>query len=160
MHHPSKDFEPVQGEPGECGPIPCWHQPQQPTVGPQHSLPDLKSKWTTLKMAQKKGQLEVTPVPFLNPDPVAHLVGCSNEASVIVIEQETTALIDSGTQLSSVSSQFCEELALQIQPLGWLLELEVTGGAAIPYLGFMEVNLQIPGIVNYNEDVLLLSSQP
>ena len=30
------------------------------------------------------------------------------------------------------------------------------GGAAIPYLRFVEVNLQIMGIRNYNEDVLLL----
>ena len=83
-------------------------------------------------------------------------MGHSNEALVIIDGQETTALIDSGAQVSSVSSQFCEELALQIQPLGWLLELEGTGGSAIPYLGFMEVKLQIPGITNYNENVLLL----
>ena len=83
-------------------------------------------------------------------------MGCSNKAPVIVDRQETTALIDLGPQVSSVSPQFCEELALQIQPLGQLLELEGTGGAAIPYLGFMEVNLHIPGITNYNEDVLLL----
>ena len=70
--------------------------------------------------------------------------------------QEVTALIDSGTQVSSISAQFCKELTLQIQPLGWLLELEGTGGAAIPYLRFVEVNLQIPGIRNYNEDVLVL----
>ena len=50
----------------------------------------------------------------------------------------------------------CKDLALPIQPLGQLLELEGTGGAAIPYLGFVEVNLKIPGIRNYNEDVLLL----
>ena len=30
------------------------------------------------------------------------------------------------------------------------------GGAAIPYLRYVEVNLQIPGIKSYNEDVLLL----
>ena len=75
---------------------------------------------------------------------------------MIVDGQETTTLIDLGAQVSSVSSKFCKELALQIQPLGQLLELEGTGGAAIPYLGFMEVNPQIPGITNYNEDVLLL----
>ena len=67
-----------------------------------------------------------------------------------------TALIDSGAQVSSIGSQFCEELTLNIQPLGRLLELEGTGGSAIPYLRFMEVNLQILGIKNYNEDVLLL----
>ena len=70
--------------------------------------------------------------------------------------QEVTALIDSGAQVLSKSDQFCKELSLQIQPLGWLLELEGMGGAAIPYLGFVEVYLQIPRIKNYNEDVLLL----
>ena len=40
--------------------------------------------------------------------------------------------------------------------MGQLLELEGTGGAAIPYLAFVEVNLQILGIRNYNMDVLLL----
>ena len=98
----------------------------------------------------------MTPVPFLNPDPIAHLMGCSNEAPVLIDRQETITLIDSGAQVSSVSSQFCEELALEIQSLGQLLELEQTGGSAIPCLGFMEVNLKIPGIQHYNEDVLLL----
>ena len=64
-------------------------------------------------------------------------------------------LIDSSAQVSSVNSQFCEELVLGIQPLDQLLELEGTGDTAIPYLGFMEVNLQIPGI-QHNEDLFLL----
>ena len=67
-----------------------------------------------------------------------------------------TTLIDSGPHVSSISSQFWEELTLQIQPLGRLLELEGTEDSTIPYLGFVEVYLQIPGIKNYNEDVLLL----
>ena len=96
------------------------------------------------------------PIPFLNPDPIAHLIGHSNEAPVIIDGQEVTALIDLGAHIFSISAQFCEELTLQIQPLGQLLELEGTGGAAIPYLRFVEVNLQILGIKSYNEDVLLL----
>ena len=67
-----------------------------------------------------------------------------------------TALIDFGAQVSSISSQFCRDLALQIQPLGQLLELEGAGDSIILYLRFVEVNLQILGIKNYNEDVLLL----
>ena len=96
------------------------------------------------------------PVPFLSPDPIAHLVGHSNEVPVIVDGQEMTALIDVGAQVSSISSQFCGDLALHIHPLGQLLELEGTGDSAIPYLRFVEVNFQLPGIKNYNEDVLLL----
>ena len=69
---------------------------------------------------------------------------------------EVTALIDSGCQVSSIRTQCCKDLALPIQPLGQLLELEGTGGAAISYLGFVEVNLQIPWTINYDKDVLLL----
>ena len=67
------------------------------------------------------------------------------------------ALVDLGAQVSNISTQLCEELGLEIQPLDQLLELEGTGGAAIPYLGFVEVNLQILGIRSYNKDVLLLA---
>ena len=56
-----------------------------------------------------------------------HLVGHSSEVPVIVDGQETTTLIDLGAQVSSVSAKFCEDLMLQIKPLGWFLELEGTG---------------------------------
>ena len=55
-------------------------------------------------------------------NPIAHLVGHSNEAPVIVDGQKMAALIDLGAQVSSIRSQFCKDLALQIQPLGQLLE--------------------------------------
>ena len=67
-----------------------------------------------------------------------------------------TALIDLDAQVSSISPGFCEPLTLEAHPHGQLLELEGTGGSAILYLGCIEVNLQIPGIKGYNEDVLLL----
>ena len=53
--------------------------------------------------------------------------------------------------------QLCEDLDLEIQCLGQLLELEGTWGAAIPYPRFVEVNLQILWIRGYNGDVLLLA---
>ena len=68
---PSQNFKPVWWKWRECGPTP-QHQPQQPTVGPQHSLPDPKPNQTTMKVPQRKGWPEVAPVPFLNSDPVAH----------------------------------------------------------------------------------------
>ena len=65
-------------------------------------------------------------------------------------------LTDSVAQVSSVSSGLCKWMVLKVHPLDRLLELEGTGGSAIPYLGYVEVNLQIPGIKGYNKDVLLL----
>ena len=64
-----------------------------------------------------------------------------------------TVLIDSGAQGSSISSGLGELLTLEVHPLGQLLDLEGTGGLAIWYLGYIEINPQIQG---YNEDILLL----
>ena len=97
---------------------------------------------------------DVTPaVPFLNPDPIAHLVGLSNGAPIIVDGQRLTTLIDPGAQASSVSSRFCEQMTLKVHPLDRWLELDGTRGSAIPYFRYVEVNLQVPGVQGYNEDV-------
>ena len=127
------------------------------TVNSKHFLCNPKPKPTQGRAVKKRGQKEIAPIPFLNPNPVAQLVGCANEAPVVVDGCEVAALVDLGAQVLTMSAQLCEELGLKIQPLGQLLELEGTGGAAIPYLRFVEVNLQIPGIRRYNEDVLLLA---
>ena len=135
-----------------------WSNPLQlPAVKSKHSLCNPEPKLTQDKVDKQKGQKEIAPILFLNPDPVVQLVGCANEAPVVVDGCEVTALVDLGAQVSNISARLCEELGLKIQPLGQLLELEGTGGAAIPYLGFVEVNLQILGIRRYNEDVLLLA---
>ena len=91
------------------------------------------------------------------PRPVVQLVGHANKVPVVIDGYEVTALIDLGAQVLNISARLCEDLDLKIQPLGQLLELEGTGGAAIPYLRFVEVSLQILGIRGYSEDVLLLA---
>ena len=130
---------------------------QQSTIGSKHSLCDPEPKLTQDKAVNKRGEKGIAPIPFLNPDLVAQLVGCANEVPVVVDGHEVTALVDSGAQVSNISAQLCKDLGLKIQPLGQLLELEGTVGAAIPYLRFVEVNHQIPGIRGYNKDVLLLA---
>ena len=47
-------------------------------------------------------------------------------------------------------------MTLKLHPLDSLLELEDTRGSAIPYLGYVEANLQIAGIRGYSDDFLLL----
>ena len=66
------------------------------------------------------------------------------------------ALIDMGAQVSSISSGFCKWMALKVNPLDRLLKLEDPGRATTPYLGYVVVNLQIPGKRGYNKDVMLL----
>ena len=152
MHYSSQSVKQGWGDLRECGQIPL----QQPTVSSKHSLCDPKPKLTQVKAVNRKGWKGITPIPFLNPDPIAQLVGHANKAPVVMDGHEVAALFDLGAQVLNISAQLCKDLGLEIQPLGQLLELEGTGGAAIPYLRFVEVNLQILGIRGYNEDVLLL----
>ena len=150
---PAAPVKQGRGDPRECGQTPL----QQSTISSKHFLCDPKPKLTQDKAVNKRGWKGITPILFLNPDLVVQLVGHANEAPVVVDGCEVAALVDLGAQVSNISAQLCKELGLKIQPLGQLLELERTGGAAIPYLRFVEVNLQILGIRGYNEDVLLLA---
>ena len=146
-------FKQGRGDPRECSQTTL----KSCKVNSKHSLCNPEPKPTQDEAAKKRGWKEIAPILFLNPDLVAQLVGCTNEALVVMDGCEVAALVDLGAQVLTMSAQLCEELGLEFQPLGWLLELERTGGAAIPYLGFVEVNLQILGIRRYNEDVLLLA---
>ena len=95
-----------------------------------------------MKAARQRDKQEVTPaIPFLNPDLVAHLDGWSYETPIIVDRQKVIILINSEAQVSSVSTGFYKHMAWKVHPLDRLLKLEGTGGATIPYLGYVEVNL-------------------
>ena len=154
---------------GECAtPAKTLNKEGGPRGMQSNPPPTTCSKFTTFplwpwtktnpsKGSNKKEQKGITPIPFLNPDLVVKLVGHANEVPVVIDGCEVAALIDLGADVSNISSQLCKDLGLKIKPLGQLLELEGTEGAAIPYLRFVEVNLQIPGIRSYNKDVLLLA---
>ena len=140
------------GEPRECSQTPCSTY----SINLQHCLHDPNPQPTHMKAAKRKAWQQVAPIPFLKLDPIAHLIGHPNKAPVTIDGQEVAALIDLGAHVSSISAQLCEDLTLQIQPLGGLLGARGDGGCSHPILRYVEVNLQIPGIKGYNEDVLLL----
>ena len=57
-----------------------------------------------------------------------------------------------------MSKGYCDEHGYEIQPLDWLVLIEGSGGADVPYLGYVEVRMQILGISSFDQDVLLLIS--
>ena len=93
---------------------------------------------------------------YHNPDPLGRLVGEANESKVMVEGQETRALIDSGSQLSSISWTWVKKLNLEPKELQSILRIEGSGGLEVPYLGYVEVQLKIPEVKAFNHDVLLL----
>ena len=68
------------------------------------------------------------------------------------------ALIDSGAMILMMSRDYCDEHGYEIQPLEHLVPIEGNGGANVPYLGYVEVRMHIPGINSFDRDVLMLVS--
>ena len=87
---------------------------------------------------------------YYNLDPLA------NEAPVYVDGVNCTSLIDLGSQMSVITTSFAKHLSLLIQPLSLILNIKAMGGGLVPYLGYVETHIQIPGVKKVHEDVLML----
>ena len=93
---------------------------------------------------------------FHNLDPLIRLIGEPNETYANVEGSQTKVLLDSGAQLSSITSSKARELGLKVRHLQTILDLEATGGGDVPYEGYVELNLDIPEVAKFKEDVLML----
>ena len=65
-------------------------------------------------------------------------------------------MIDSGANISSILKSFVEKLGLPHRQLQQLLEIEGSRGIDVPYLGYTEVNFQVPGVKALNGDILVV----
>ena len=95
---------------------------------------------------------------YHNLDPLLRLIGLANEATIIVEGQRFLALIDSGTQLSMMSESLVQALKLPVHKLNTLIEAEASWRGIIPYVGYVEARLAIPGIAKMNKDSLFMVS--
>ena len=66
------------------------------------------------------------------------------------------ALINSGAQISAISKNMAKTLGLPIRKLEALLDIEGSAGSDVPYLGYTELRLDIPEIVKFDHDVLMM----
>ena len=94
---------------------------------------------------------------YHNPDPIARLIGPANETFVKIEGKLYLALIDSGAQLSALPESLVRELKLQVHSLNTIIKAEAMGGSLVPYSGYVEANLSIPGIKAMNRDSLLMA---
>ena len=93
---------------------------------------------------------------YHNPNPLVRLIGEANEAPAIVEGIPIASLVDSGACMLAMVKSFAEELQLKIKPLKTILDIEGTGGGAVPYHGFVECRVQLPQIKKFDVDVLML----
>ena len=87
---------------------------------------------------------------------MVRLIGDSNESEIVIDDVVCKALIDSGAQVSTITTSFAKKLHLPIKKLKSLLNVEGTGGIDVAYKGYVEANLKFPEVKAFNEDALFL----
>ena len=95
---------------------------------------------------------------YYNPNPWGIILGRANETDVGIDGVISKALIDSGVMISMMSKDYCHERGYKIQLLEHLVPIEGSGGASVPYLGYVRVRMHIPAINSFDRDVLMLVS--
>ena len=83
-------------------------------------------------------------------------MGRANETEVEIDGKIIKALIDSAAMISMISKGYCDVHGYKIQSLDWLVPIEGSVGRDVPYLGYVEVRMRIPGISSFDQDVLML----
>ena len=91
------------------------------------------------KMASKD-----TSSKFLNPDPWTRLIGRANEEKITVNGNTVIALLDTRSQVTHVSLDYCQVMGIPIHPIEQLVNIKGAGGYAIEYVGFIEADLSFP----------------
>ena len=78
---------------------------------------------------------------------LSNLVGTSNEVQIKIGPVNTTALIDTGSSVSTISSSFYKQhfADLPIHPIHEILKIECADGNELPYEGFIETDINLLG---------------
>ena len=97
------------------------------------------------------------PSKFLNPDPWARLIGRANEEKIKINGHTVTALLDTGSQVTHISLEYCQAMGIPIHPIDQLVNIEGAGADALKYVGFIEASLIFPmGTHEFKTEALLL----
>ena len=70
-------------------------------------------------------------------------MGRANETEIETDRKISKALIDSCAMILMMSKGYCDENGYEIQALHKMVPIEGSGGADVPYLGYVEVRMHI-----------------
>ena len=76
---------------------------------------------------------------YHNPDPWVVILGRDSESDIEIDGIKSKDLIDGGVMISMMHKEYCDTHGYEIQPGDQLVPIEGSGGADVPYLGYIEV---------------------
>ena len=101
------------------------------------------------------------PPQLLNADPL--IIGTETIADVIINDVEACALLDSGATADLMTLAYAESRNFDTRPMTELsdrfVNIRLAAGFKTTLSGYVEYNLQIPGIPSYNLDQVALVAE-
>ena len=102
--------------------------------------------------------------PYLNPDAFCRFIGPKNLGKALVDGELVTCLLDNGAQLNFITPTYAQEWGLDIMSLDYLAEeiggaiphISGTGGISVEPIGFVMMNVKVPGVAEYDEDQIAI----
>ena len=99
--------------------------------------------------------------PYLNPDAFHRFIGPKNLGKVLVDVELVTCL---GAQLNFITPTYAQERGMDIMSLEYLAEeiggaiphISGIGGISVEPIGFVMMNVKVPGIARYDEDQIAI----
>ena len=100
---------------------------------------------------------------YLNPDAFPKNLG-KNSGKALVDDELVSCLLDSGVQLNFIMPAYAQERGMDIMSLDYLAEeikgsiplIRGLGGISMEPVGFVMMNVKVPGVEGYDEDQIAI----
>ena len=122
---------------------------KNPTGGPRH-------------VSNKSSKMKRT--LYLNPDAFRRFIDPKNLGKSLVDDELVTCLLDNGAQLNFITPTYTQERGMDIMSLDYLAEeiggaiphISGLGGISVEPIGFIMMNVRVPGVPGYDEDQITI----
>ena len=102
--------------------------------------------------------------PYLNPDAFRRFIGPKNLGKALVDDELVSCLLDNGAQLNFITPAYAQERGMDIMCLDYLAEeiggaiplIRGLGGISVEPVGFVMMNVKVPGVKGYDEDQIAI----
>ena len=102
--------------------------------------------------------------PYLNLDAFRRFIGPKNLGKALVDDELVSCLLDNGVQLNFITPAYAQERGMDIMSLDYLAEeiggaiplIRGLGGISVEFVGFVMMNVKVPGVEGYDEDQITI----
>ena len=100
----------------------------------------------------------------MNLDAFCRFIGPKNLGKALIDDELATYLLDNGAQLNLITPAYAQEWGMNIMSLDYLAEemggsiplIRGLGGISVEPIGFVMMNVKVPGVEGYDEDQIAI----